>query len=344
MLQPGPALPLVNGYHEADDDDCWSESSTLSNDETSLAKYSAAASNVVKPYHKITIVPKERKGEIFQALTMPAPLKNALEDIGHTSKDDVEEKIVLAPKNPFETCSDDEEEDEVNNRTLRSTQWSRDQDETLKRTYSRHDREDTESTAPTLAIGLEGDRLAEVRPYAHIPGKRKAPKVPPDLPSADHNGPNAPQALQTPAAHSGASALESSIGSKPSVAKIHSGLNQKPVANKDQLVKPDKPVFEPVFHGQSTHPKEPVVKLEPPREVLKRPTDLEIPMKTEVQSELDKPVSNGFSNDFFVERFEVQSPKPWYKKNPFSFDKVIGTRIENQDSGQISFLGQICSL
>ena len=134
---------MLNGFHEAndDDDDCWSESSTLSNEESNIAKYSAAAASVAKPYLKVAIVPKERKGEIFQALTMAAPLKNALEDIGHTVvKDDLEQKKVLAPKNPFENCSDDDdnnndndhdddkrEENEVNDRTLRSNRCSRDQ-------------------------------------------------------------------------------------------------------------------------------------------------------------------------------------------------------------------------
>ena len=40
--------------------------------------------------------------------------------------------------------------------------------------------EETMSTAPTVLAGFEQDeRLQEVRPVSHIPGKRKAPKPPP---------------------------------------------------------------------------------------------------------------------------------------------------------------------
>ena len=386
----GPTLPMVNGFREADDD-CWSESSTLSNDSGGV-NYSAAAAatNVVavtvKPNAIVrspTVViplikPKERKGQLLQALTLPTPMKNALEDIGHTSKDNdnnsnaVEMKI-LAPKNPFEAGSSDDDHDEVseiNDRTLRSLPSYRDdQDETLKRNYSRLDREDTESTAPTVAIGYEGDRLAEVRPYAHVPGKRKAPRVPPDTPQ--------PELL-------GAVALVISPGPKSSEAKVHNGLvNPKP---KDLLVKPIKPLQEPVFKSEqhivlnprSAVPKEqppkaekpvsePVLPLvEKPKEVVAaaRPPEAEKSdetfnshakpeiVKQEVpdltRPETSKPVppmSNGLPADFFNDRFEpiepVQSPKPWYKKKPFSFDKVIGVKPEVQDSGLFQVFSEV---
>lgn len=47
-----------------------------------------------------------------------------------------------------------------------------------KKTAEREMIEETQSNAPTVAVGWEADRLAEVRPYAHIPGKRKAPEPP----------------------------------------------------------------------------------------------------------------------------------------------------------------------
>ena len=80
-----------------------------------------------------------------QALTMPAPLKNALEDIGHTGTsasstsaslandvvddDRKKKKVVPAPNNPFERGSDDDDDDgvDVDDRTLRSGRYSRDQ-------------------------------------------------------------------------------------------------------------------------------------------------------------------------------------------------------------------------
>ena len=220
-------------------------------------------------------------------------------------------------------------------RVSKNVSWYLSQDETLKRTYSRHDREDTESTASTVAVGLDGERLLEVRPYAHIPGKRKAPKVPPDFAGAENNQSNVPQAIQIPADQLGAVALEISNGNKPSVANIHSGLNEKEGNNKEQVkVKLDMPATEPVLKAE---PAKLVKQARPerPKEIIfKRPTDLEIPVK----SEPEKPVLNGFPSDFYAERFEVQSPKPWYKKNPFNFDKVIAPKLENQDSGQSMIL------
>ena len=150
----GPHLPSVNGIHGEDDDDCWSESSTLSNED--VANYSAAASIVANvsivgnassksansssaivksPSKQVVSVikPKERKGQILQALTLPTPMKNALDDIGHTAKEI--EKKSLAPKNPFEeddTLGEDELAD-FNDRTLKNVPRSRDQDDTLRR-------------------------------------------------------------------------------------------------------------------------------------------------------------------------------------------------------------------
>ncbi len=141
----GPHLPLVNGIHGDDDDDeCWSESSTLSNED--VANYSAvvasassksaksSSSAIVAKQVVSLIKPKERKGQILQALTLPTPMKNALEDIGHTSKE-IEKKSLL-PKNPFEESENTLGEDELadyNDRTLKNTAKSRDQDDTLRR-------------------------------------------------------------------------------------------------------------------------------------------------------------------------------------------------------------------
>ena len=44
--------------------------------------------------------------------------------------------------------------------------------------------DETMSNAPTVLIGFEQqeERLLEVRPMSHIPGKRKAPRPPPQIP------------------------------------------------------------------------------------------------------------------------------------------------------------------
>ena len=51
------------------------------------------------------------------------------------------------------------------------------------------ERIDTLSTAPTVLIGFDenSDRMLDVRPYAHIPGKRKAPRPPPKGKKAESN-------------------------------------------------------------------------------------------------------------------------------------------------------------
>ena len=141
-----------------------------------------------------------------------------------------------------------------------------------------------------MALGWEVDRLSEVRPVSHIPGKRKAPKAP---------------ELQEPE-ESGARALETSFAAKTSVAKIHTGLN-----NLDQQVKPVSEPVKPEFKDQFVKVKQ--FESEKPKElVLEKPNE-------------ELVVLNGRQNDFYADRYEpveVQSPKPWYRKNPFSFEKV----------------------
>lgn len=47
------------------------------------------------------------------------------------------------------------------------------------------ERMDTASTAPTVLLGFEDqDRMLDVRPSAHIAGKRRAPKPPPPPPAS----------------------------------------------------------------------------------------------------------------------------------------------------------------
>jgi hypothetical protein len=140
-----------------------------------------------------------------------------------------------------------------------------------------------------MALGWEVDRLSEVRPYAHIPGKRKAPKAP-DLPDPEEPG---------------ARALETSFLAKTSVAKIHSGLNtpDQQVKLVSEPVKPDHLVKVKQFESE-------------------KPKDLLLPALEKPSEDL---VPKGRRNDVYGDRYdlvEVQSPKPWYKKNPFSFDKA----------------------
>ncbi len=89
-------------------------------------------------------------------------------------------------RNPFENCSDEEVLDlqsDFDDKTIKNK--ARDFEENFipkrlerKKTVDKEISEETQSNAPTVAIGWEADRLAEVRPYAHIPGKRKAPEPP----------------------------------------------------------------------------------------------------------------------------------------------------------------------
>ncbi len=223
---------------------------------------------------------------------------------------------------------------EINDRTLKNVPRSRDNDYdvTLRRSPIHHDREDTESTAPTMALGWEGDRMSEVRPYAHIPGKRKAPKAPEIT---------YPEEL-------GATALEPSLGLTSSEAKFHSGLNIKSLM-------PDQPSLGPVsseakiHSGLSNSHTKPILMLDQqsvPSKIIPQPLVQQVvepekpkdsPLRHEQQQQVkessesdakDHQVqesSKDRTNDIYVDRYEpveVQSPKPWYKKKPFSFDKV----------------------
>ena len=324
----GPHLPLANGHHEVEDD-CWSESSTLSYEENSQANYSAAsplqssASAVIKPSNKpvISLIkPKERKGQVLQALTLPSPVKNALEDIGHTSRvfEDPKPVSKSSGKNPFE---EEAEEAELNFNTLKHVP---DNDRTLMRSPMSYDRDDTESTAPTMACGWDGDRLNEVRPYAHIPGKRKAPRAPNPQPHEEL----------------GAAALEIASSSE---AKIHKGLNQQPQQHLHQHQQLQQQQFHEQNHQPHQQPKQaqpqqqhstPLVTPHPIIPQSKPTTQPVTLVAKQVEPERPKDLPKIENNhdhdmpkepsDFYSDRYEpveVHSPKPWYKKNPFNFDK-----------------------
>ena len=181
-----------------------------------------------------------------------------------------------------------------------------------------------------MALGWDGDRMSDVKPYAHIPGKRKAPKAP----DITH-----PEEL-------GATALEPSSGPTSSEAKLHLGLN----------IKPDQPGLGPVSSEAKIHLglshsniKPAVVLDQPPcqsktipqplvQQVVEPEKPKDTPLRQEQQKQLSKETSKSdakdhlvhestkeITNDVYADRYEpveVQSPKPWYKKKPFSFDKA----------------------
>ncbi len=93
------------------------------------------------------------------------------------------------------------------------------------------------------------------------------------------------------------------------------------------------PVPKPVSKPEPEKPKQLVARPpEPEAPTTVRP-EIEKPVEP-VSQQSEKPVSNGFSGDPSADRIEpVQSPKPWYKKKPFIFEKVIGGKSESQDTG-----------
>ena len=99
------------------------------------------------------------------------------------------------------------------------------------------ERNDTLSTAPTVLMGFNesDDRMLDVRPQSHIPGKRRAPKAPPTgapnrcispLPPAPKNAPPAlPAAPATPTTNY--ERLHSKVAKVNKLQKIDSNENNE---------------------------------------------------------------------------------------------------------------------
>ena len=99
------------------------------------------------------------------------------------------------------------------------------------------ERNDTLSTAPTVLMGFNEseDRMLDVRPQSHIPGKRQAPKAPPTgapnrcispLPPAPKNAPPAlPAAPATPTTNY--ERLHSKVAKVNKLQKIDSNENNE---------------------------------------------------------------------------------------------------------------------
>jgi hypothetical protein len=113
---------------------------------------------------------------------------------------------------------------------------------------------------------------------------------------------------------------------KSSLAKIHTGLNSHHTAAELQAKggpEPgSKPVLDPVAMADPEKPRDSAASRKP---------ETEVPHRAKDPDRLPDPA---VSNDFYVDRYEpLQSPKPWYKKKPFHFDKVIGAKTEPVESG-----------
>ena len=145
---------------ESSDSNSEEDESTLSYSSVSRSK-----SNLTEKNYQV-IKPKERLGQIFQPKTIQS--KNSLMEIGTSSE------AVLISNNNNNTNYQISRSD--SNTTGGNFQLAK--SDTMKGIQQIED--ETISNAPTVLIGFEQEeRLLEVRPMAHIPGKRKAPRPPP---------------------------------------------------------------------------------------------------------------------------------------------------------------------
>ena len=156
-LPSGPYMP----YNPDDEPLYKSSSSGSEGEEESTLSYSSVSKSYSESMPQLqpqVIKPKERLGQLFQPKTIQN--KNSLMEIGsHKSELKSEPKSESSNYGNFQLSRSD---------TMRGIQNIEDE---------------TVSTAPTVLAGFELEaRLQEVRPPAHIPGKRRAPKPPPPIP------------------------------------------------------------------------------------------------------------------------------------------------------------------
>ena len=176
----GPSLPsgsylssFSSNAKEIDDEPLYksSESSDSNSEEDestlSYSSVSRSKSNLTEKNYQV-IKPKERLGQIFQPKTIQS--KNSLMEIGTSSE------AVLISNNNNNTNYQISRSD--SNATGVGGNFQLSKSDTMKGIQPIED--ETMSNAPTVLIGFEQEeRLLEVRPMAHIPGKRKAPRPPP---------------------------------------------------------------------------------------------------------------------------------------------------------------------
>ena len=150
-LPSGPNLLAKNGPFEDDFEDKSDseESDTLSYSSHSKSNYSAMPGpQKSSSQGKFPIKPKERKGQFMSPKTIN---KNALMEIGSVA----------------------EESSEVGGGTSGAFELSRSDTMEGIQELDQHQRVETQSSAPTVLAGFdeEMDRLYDVRPPAHIPGR-----------------------------------------------------------------------------------------------------------------------------------------------------------------------------
>ena len=184
----GPSLPsgsylssFSSNAKDIDDEPLYksSESSDSNSEEDestlSYSSVSRSKSNLTEKNYQV-IKPKERLGQIFQPKTIQS--KNSLMEIGTSS-----EAVLISNNNDnntnYQISRSDSNATGVGNFQLSKS-------DTMKGIQPIED--ETMSNAPTVLIGFEQEeRLLEVRPMAHIPGKRKAPRPPPSQIPQDSN-------------------------------------------------------------------------------------------------------------------------------------------------------------
>ena len=169
-LPSGPTLPVAVSTWSDDDD----SESTLSGGEPGMSNYSAFSPSLRSK--EVVIKPKERRGEMSLAMTMPK-VQNSLKEIGNLSSS--ESTPNNTSRNPFE----------VDDSTLKHTAPIVDEvAEAIVVVADVHCDIETQSNAPTAVVGLDEDRMKEVRPVAHKPGKRRAPDPPKRFSPPNRNG------------------------------------------------------------------------------------------------------------------------------------------------------------
>ena len=177
----GPSLPsgsylssFSSNAKDIDDEPLYksSESSDSNSEEDestlSYSSVSRSKSNLTEKNYQV-IKPKERLGQIFQPKTIQS--KNSLMEIGTSS-----EAVTISNNDNNNTNYQISRSD--SNATGVGGNFQLSKSDTMKGIQPIED--ETMSNAPTVLIGFEQEeRLLEVRPMAHIPGKRKAPRPPP---------------------------------------------------------------------------------------------------------------------------------------------------------------------
>ena len=185
----GPNLPSgsylssfgsITNAKDIDDEPLYksSESSDSNSEDESTLSYSSVSrsTNLTEQQYQV-IKPKERLGQLFQPKTIQS--KNSLMEIGSSFEVSNNNSNITNYQ-----ISRSDSNTTANTTAAAGCNFQLSKSDTMKGIQPIED--ETMSNAPTVLIGFEQEqeeqRLLEVRPMAHIPGKRKAPRPPPQIP------------------------------------------------------------------------------------------------------------------------------------------------------------------